>query len=232
MKKNINENKLDILNNVTLFYFGDHCEPSMLIDFILKIKTKNMFMLGWYLFNDNLNYLEDDNLKDIYSKKYLKVKNYQSSLHEIVHTKYNFLFNHDFKCDEKGNIINYDHIKERFDEKIENFKLLYNNNSKKKIFISFSENITDNDYDKFIDFFDSNTYLLQFTNSNLKPNKKYKNIKIIKLENNYQIWYKLEPLDAPSSIEDIFKYADNPQYPRYKLYKEVYEKFINYVKNL
>jgi hypothetical protein len=135
----MDNSKLDeMLNNISLFYFGDHCEPSILIDFILKRRTKNIFMLGHYLFNDNLNYLNDNNLQDIYSKKYLKVKNYKSSLHEIVNTKYNFLFNHDFRCDEKGIIVNYEHIKTRFDEKINNFKLLYNKDFSKKIFISFS----------------------------------------------------------------------------------------------
>ena len=191
-----------------------------------------MFMLGWYLFNDNLNYLNDNNLEDIYSKEYLKVQDYKSSLHEIINTKYNFLFNHDFVCDEEGNIANYDHIKIRFDEKIKNFKLLYNKNCSKKIFISFSENIKHNDYDKFVGFFDSNTYLLQYTNSNLKPNKTYKNIKIIRLENDYQTWWRLEPIEDPPSIEYIYKYADNPKYPRYTLYKEIYETFINYLSEL
>jgi hypothetical protein len=49
-----------IMCSIELCHFGDHCEPGIIIDDILKQSKKCLFMLGVYNFNNIYKYLIDD----------------------------------------------------------------------------------------------------------------------------------------------------------------------------
>ena len=107
-----------------LCHFGQACGSGIIINDILKIKKKELFMLGIYPLNSIIPYLKSKNYEDIYKIEYLK---HDVSQPWLVHTLYDFGFPHDYKIKE-NKIINYDEVKQRFDEKIKNFKDTLNNN--------------------------------------------------------------------------------------------------------
>ena len=59
--------------SLNLYHLGDHCEPGIIINDILNIKTKTLFMLGVYSFNNIISYLNDNDYEKIYDKKYLQI---------------------------------------------------------------------------------------------------------------------------------------------------------------
>ena len=97
-------------------------------------------MLARYGFNDIIQYLNDNTLENIYDKQYLKVL----SITDVKHTKYNFVFNHDYKIT-NGIITNYDNIVERFKEKINDWKNMCVDKTSPTIFIhcSIKENLNE-----------------------------------------------------------------------------------------
>ena len=153
-------NKIEI----NLIHFGDQCASGIIINDILKIKKKQLFMLGIYNFNDIIKYLQDDTLDKIYDKKYLKKHNDYTK-----HLLYNFKFNHDYKYDEYSNIINYDFIKSRFIEKIKNYNQIFNLNMF-NIFINFTNNVNNFNINDFLQLYKNkiNYHLIIFTNNDYR----------------------------------------------------------------
>lgn len=118
---------------VLLYHLGDLCTPGLIINEILGDKNKKLFMLARYEFNNIISYLNDNNLDSIYDKKYLTILNNT----DVKHTKYNFLFNHDYNST-NGTIINYDAIVLRFKEKINDWKNMCDDKVSNCIFLHFS----------------------------------------------------------------------------------------------
>ena len=192
-----------------LYHFGDQCAPGIIIDDILKQKKKKLFMLAVYLFNDILKYLTDNELESIYDKQYFKLEK------SVVHTKYNFIFNHDYQI-RNNKIHNYDHIKNRFNDKINDFKnMLENNNT--KIFITFTGNIDALYINEMMECLNNliknkKFYLIIFSD-NAFTELNIENVFKIKLDNKYDNWW----------VFDKNK--------KMILYKEIYTKFINVLTN-
>ena len=161
-------------------------------------------MLGIYNFNDIINYLTNDQLDQIYNLDFLKKKD-----NETIHILYNFRFNHDYKYDSSSNITNYDYVKKRFIEKINNNKEIYNLNNY-NIFINFTDDINNLNINGFLALYEKKIkyYLFIFTNNNYKEFNK-KHISVIKLKNSYVDWYEMD--EKKKNV----------------LYEEIYSKFIN-----
>ena len=192
-----------------MYHFGDQCAPGIIIDDILKQKKKKLFMLAVYLFNDILKYLTDNELESIYDKQYFKLEK------SVVHTKYNFIFYNDYQTI-NNKIHNYDHIKNRFNDKINDFKnMLENNNT--KIFITFTGNIDALYINEMMECLNNliknkKFYLIIFSD-NAFTELNIENVFKIKLENKYDDWW----------VFDKNK--------KMILYKEIYTKFINVLTN-
>jgi hypothetical protein len=195
--------------NVELCHFGDDCAPGIIIDDILNIHKKQLFMLGYYNLNDILSYLMDNNYMAIYDKNYLKNHN-----QHVEHEKYRFIFNHDYKL-ENNEIINYDFIKNRFENKINNFEKNLRL-EKFTIFINFSQNVDDIRILDVLNWLKNNKknfHLMIFTSNHYSNYFSEPNLSIIKLSRDYQQWWNMEP-----EIKE-------------NVYKEIYEKFIEVCKN-
>jgi hypothetical protein len=193
------------MNDIDLIHFGDQCAPGIIINHILQRKKKELFMLGIFSFNNIINYLLDNNYEKIYDKDFLKI---WSSSNYVSHIYYDFGFNHDYKT-LNNEITNYDFVKNRFDEKISNFREMLKSPNK-SIFINFTNNVDNlkiNDLLKWLESNKPNFHIIIYTNNNYKDIN-YKNVSIIKLDNNYNQWWTMTP--------NI----------KYILYEEIYTKFI------
>jgi hypothetical protein len=192
--------------NIDLCHFGNNCAPGIIIDELLNIKKKTLFMLAIYHFNDILYYLNDNNYENIYNREllYIQKKNF------VKHKTYNFVFSHDYICD-NNEISNYDLIKERFDIKISNFKNMLQSEDM-TIFINFTlflHNLKIQDMLKWLENNKKTFHLIIFTNNEYDINNyNYNNLSIIKLDLTFNEWWLME-LQC-----------------KMDLYKEIYEKFI------
>ena len=188
-------NKIEI----NLIHFGDRCAPGIIINDILKIKKKQLFMLGIYEFNNIIKYLQDDTLHKIYAKKYLKKKGDVTK-----HLLYNFIFNHDYKYDKYSNIINYDFIKSRFNEKIKNYNEIFKLNML-NIFINFTNNVNNLNINDFLQLYKNkiNYHLIIFTNNDYNSIN-HQNISIVKLKNNYDGWWLMNKNTKNILYEEIY----------------------------
>ena len=212
--------------------FGNQCLPNDLIRKILGNKTKYLFMLGVYSFNDICKFLEKGSFEDIYKKEYLTYNNIlvdqftndeQRYTHASVikNTHYNFTFNHDFLYDISTNTIrNYDFIRNEFDQKISNLKELFINH-KTPIFINFSmQQIDGLKLEKMVavlkQYMTKPFYIFIFTSckSSGENNTLYENIKFIYLDEDYTDCWK-----QPKEMKII-------------LYKELYAKYVDIMKNI
>ena len=196
--------------NLDLCHFGNQCAPGILIDDILNIHKKTLFMLGIFRFNDILHYLNENNYENIYDKKCLV----PNSNTDVVHTSYYFHFNHDYII-ENSNFTNYDFVKKRFDVKIKNFRDMLANESK-TIFINFCENIDTIDINGMLLWLQNNKknfHLIIFTYNDYSSNYESNNLSIIKLQNNYGGWWDLN------------------EQKKVILYNEIYEEFLNCLEN-
>ena len=115
---------------IKLVHFGNDCAPGIIINDILNIKEKQLFQLGFYNFNDILEYLKESKCEEIYDKSHLffnniKIIEFYSYLKEysylpdedtLVNKKYNFKFNHDYAVQDYK-IINYEFIVDSFNNK-------------------------------------------------------------------------------------------------------------------
>jgi hypothetical protein len=163
-------------------------------------------MLGVYLFNDILFYLNDNNYENIYNLDNLKIHKEKPC---VYHDVYNFYFNHDFKYI-NNEITNYDICKNRFDIKIKNFREMLQNENM-CIFITFKKTIDEFKINDMVNFFNNNKkkfHLMIFTTEDLIYDN-IPNVSIIKIEQSFDKWFVM-PLQ-----KKIF------------LYKEIYNKFIN-----
>ena len=197
------------MNNIELCHLGDNCLTGVIIDEILNIHKKYLFMIGMYNFNDIINYLNDNNYENIYNKQNLIIMG-NGYVH---HNLYKFTFNHDYIIKD-GLISNYDNIKERFDIKIKNFReMLISNN--KCIFITFTKSIdliNIEDMLKWLSYNKKDYHLIIFTEKlyySTISSDKLTIIKLIKLENQFSNWWKNDKKDNIG------------------LYKEIYDKFID-----
>ena len=192
--------------NIELCHFGDHCEPGILIDDILKLKKKGLFMLGVYEFNNILSYLNENNLEKIYSKEHLIVL----PDNNVRHGLYNFVFNHDYVIN-NSEVLNYDFVCNRFDLKIKNFReMLTSENT--CVFITFAEDVDHLKIDDMLNWLSINKnkfHLIIYTNNPYTKNYSSTNLSIIVLEHSYHQWYAMD-----SNTKGI-------------LYKEIYDKFLN-----
>jgi hypothetical protein len=196
---------------IDLCHLGNNCEPGILIDKILKNNKKTLFMLGVYGFNNIIPYLKDGCFEDIYKKEYLSIRMNETSV--VDHTKYKFGFNHDYKHD-NSEITNYDFVKNRFDEKIQNFKTMLTTDTT-TIIINFSSNINVMKIVEMMRWFNENKIAVKkillfiFTYNDFDVSKEtIDNVFIIKLQNTFHSWWKMEKSE------------------QFILYQEIYEKFI------
>lgn len=193
--------------NIELLHLGDQCAPGILIQDILGEKTKKLFMLAFFPFNNIIKYIKSDNYKTIYDNQYLSI----NKDNHVEHTLYKFRFNHDYKIN-NNKIINYNHISARFNEKIQNFKSMMSSDS-----IIIGITFTDSP---------NSLHISEMMNELLKrkPNRKvyciiysyakytleqYPNVYHVKLLQSYDKWWEI------------------PLGKRYKLYKEIYEQFLH-----
>ena len=218
-----------------VLYFGNECLPSIIISDILQQKRKLLFSLGVFPFNNILKFLKDKHWWIIYDKQYLKpmnkreINNIQFKDEEnqfahisfgethkmIVHTKYDFIFNHDYIYSEQENaILNYGFIERIYTEKINNNWILFTNDNP-LIFISFMDNTTEivTTLDEMIEVLKSyitnkNFYLFIFTKEN-HIHKHPDNVFFIILKSDYRNWYQVD-LHTKNII-----------------YKEIYDGFYN-----
>lgn len=203
--------------DIELYHFGDFtCSTGIIINDILNIKKKDIFMLGGYYFNDILFYLNDNNYENIYNLDNLKIDVLKFGTPCIHHSIYNFYFNHDYKI-ENDKIINYEIVKNRFDIKIKNLREMLQNENM-SIFFTFTNSSTSranelkiNDMLNYLNNKKNKFHLMIFTNDDFKMDN-IPNLSIINLEHSLDFWYKM-PLQ-----KQIF------------LYKEIYNKFINALK--
>jgi len=172
-----------------LIHFGDNCAPGILINDILKIKKKQLFMLGVYPFNDILKYLQKNNLHEIYDKKYLK----KTKDNITNHLLYNFTFNHDYVYDGSCNIINYEFVKERFKVKIKIYDDMFKQNAL-NIFINFTNDVDNLNIKDFLHLYKNKIkfHLIIFTNNDyVDINNDF--ISVIRLKNSYENWWAMHP---------------------------------------
>ena len=195
-------------NYVELCHLGDNCAPGIIINDILHIRQKCLFMLGLYNFNDILFYLNDNDFENIYNREHLV----NESNVWIYHNVYKFIFNHDYHL-ENGEITNYDFIKDRFDIKIKNFREMLSSDNT-CVFISFTENINYIEIGGMLYWLTLNKkkfHLMIFTNNTYNSTFSPEHLSIIKLDTSYEKWYEKD---------SGYKYI---------LYKEIYEKFIHHL---
>lgn len=202
---------------IKLVHFGNDCAPGIIINDILNIKGKHLFQLGFYNFNDILEYLKESKYEEIYDKSHLffnniKITEFYSHLNEyktgpsIFNKKYNFNFNHDYFMQDYK-IMNYEFIVNSFNTKIKNFKECLEL-EKKIIFITFTN--VDIKALEMIDLLKEKTNnwfkLIIFT-SNKNLNYCFDKVELIYLNNEYNNWF-----------------LKSPKY-RLILYTEIYNKF-------
>jgi hypothetical protein len=214
---------------IVLIHFGNQCGPGIIIDDILKTHDLQLFQLGFFNFNDIFEYLKDDVLHDIYDIKYLKnINGVYLSIHptitektyyhgtNITHSKYNFIFPHNYKLSNDF-ILNYEHNKKSFIQKIQNFEYIFVNKSIIPYFIIFV-NETDDcpNVDNMINLILKKIYkfkIIFFTNSLKIAEQINKSLFIgyyhVRIIDSFTLWYQ------------------RPMCKRYDLYKSIYEKFID-----
>lgn len=188
-----------------LIHFGEQCAPGIIIDEILKIKKKDLFMYAIYDFNSMLQYLKDGDYEKIYSRNLLKISLENPEL--VHHTQYNFSFNHDYKHD-NSEILNYDFCVQRFQLKIQNFKDMLVSESM-GIFITFTNRPQHLKIDEMIDWLSIKKNFLLFIFTNTPYETSNPRVRIIFLENCFDKWWRIK--DASVKL---------------KLYDEIYTKFI------
>lgn len=198
------------MENLELCHFGDQCAPGIIMDDILNIRKKHLFMLGIFKFNDILKFLKENNYEKIYDRKYLVAQ----SKKDVIHTSYNFIFNHDYIV-ENSNFTNYNVIKERFDIKIKHFREMLAS-QKKAVFINFNNSVDASDITGMLNWLQNNKknfHLIIFTDKNYSFTHTSPNLSIIKLQNKFNGWWEMN--DQQKTV----------------LYKEIYEKFIGCLLN-
>ena len=213
--------------NYELIELGNNCLPYDLKKIVLQNKSKTLFMLGCFSFNNICRFLENGIFEDIINKEHLFYENkkiefftneYQKYYHKHVvkNNKYNFLYNHDFIYDVSSNTIqNYNFVENEFKIKIKNLKHTFVN-EKIPIFINFTTNMKKEELqiEKMISvlkkYINKQFYILIFLNSKINQVEESKNeyVKYIYLQQDFSSWW-----NQPKDIKLL-------------LYKEMYEKYV------
>lgn len=203
--------------NTKLVHFGNDCASGIIINDILGIKEKQLFQLGFYNFNDILEYLKESKYEEIYDKSHLffdnvKITEFYSDFNEyklgpsILNKKYNFNLNHDYFMQDYK-IMNYEFIVNSFNTKIKNFKECLELENK-IIFITFTNvDIKLLEMIKLLKEKTNNWFKLIIFTNNKNLNYCFEQVELIYLNNEYNNWF-----------------LKSPKY-RLILYTEIYNKF-------
>lgn len=191
--------------SLVINHFGDRCQPGIIIDDILNIREKKLFMLGIFNFNNIIDYLNNGNYEDIYNKENLIVNPADKI---VYHKVYGFCYNHDYKVDANFNIINYDEVKERYDMKIANFKNMCESEAF-ALFINFTDRVENLKINEMIDCLNRKKkgkyHLMIFTyNSSKIQNESSEYVTIIYLKNRFSQWWKKTPNENTPLYEEIY----------------------------
>jgi hypothetical protein len=213
---------------IVLQHFGEQCAPKIIINEILHYGHRSLFHLGFYNFNDILEYLKRDKFHEIYDVNYLytmdgKKLNVHPTISEqkyfhpyqVMHSLYKFAIYYHYGLNDLS-ITNNAFIIRTFKEKIDSFEKAIDNKTNFMFFITFvRENTPPPKVDEMIKVLlkkKSNFKILFFTDSPAKAaelkNAWYtKYYHVILLNQKYNNWHLMEP-----KIQ-------------YSLYKEIYDKF-------
>ena len=186
--------------NLDLCHLGNQCAPGIIIDDILNIRKKTLFMLGIYHFNDILNFLKDGYYEKIYDRNYL-----ENQGNDVKHTLYKFIFNHEFTI-ENWQITNYDAVKNRFDEKIRNFREMLQSNHK-TIFINVAEDVDNLNIDGMLKWLKENKrnfHLIIITDRHYNTGYQSENLSIIKLGNSFRSWWSMSDKTKANLYEEMY----------------------------
>jgi len=177
---------------IELLHWGDQCAPGIIIDDILFQNKKTLFMLGIYSFNNILAFLKDDCLENIYDSNFLE---YRSAV-ETKHTKYGFIFNHDYLYGENKECTNYGIIKARFDKKINHFRETMEDENTMALCINITSNVDALQIDETIEWLQQNKkgghfHMILFTDKpftrKIDPNDP--SISVVSLQNTIGYWW-------------------------------------------
>lgn len=196
---------------VDLCHLGDRCQPGILIDDILNIHQKSLFMLGEYPLNTIIQYLNDKNYENIFNKEHLQ---FPKTTGRTKHTLYDFGFVHDYRIDANGNVLNTQAVIKRFREKILNFKQMLQND-RTTVYINFTDHtsIDTININGIVDWLNTNKknknyHLILFTMGDLGNIPHIPNVSILQLDRMRHAFWQLK---GQQKIE---------------LYREIYTKFI------
>lgn len=225
------------LDEVGFIHFGDQCAPGIIIDDILQIRTKLPFVLGHFSFSSILNILKCD-FAGMYDKNSLALCNTQCSTQcntqcntqsitdfrsiinnfghgtDVVNTKYNITFNHDFIVNSANcKILNYNFIINQAKTKLDNYKT-YLKTKKFLLFLNFGHCPTDTDLREFHKYAES-------------LNKKYRLIIFTPPKHSARISryaaYGNKIIEIAPSMNWTEWWSS---YDRYDLYKHLYDLFV------
>lgn len=197
------------MTRLDLCHLGEQCGPGIIIDDILNIHKKCLFMLGVYEFNYIVNFLQDNQFEKIYKKKHLIIQG-----NDVYHNLYHFVFNHEYVIKD-SELSNYNLVKERFNVKINNFRETLSSNDN-CVFITFSDNINKLNITDMLNWLSNNKpnfHLMIFTNNSYNVNINSNKLSLIKLDNSYNEWWNMN-----ISQKNI-------------VYNEIYNKFLNCLKS-
>lgn len=187
--------------DLDLCHLGNQCGPGIIIDDILNIRKKTLFMLGIYGFNNILNFLKEANYEKIYDKKYLK----KEANNHVRHSKYGFTFNHEYKI-ENSNFTNYDAVKDRFDQKIKNFREMLKN-PKKTVFINVVERVDTLQLEDMVNWLKDNKgnfHLIIFTDKDYTTKYQSEHLSIIRLKNTFCNWWVMPDKTKACLYEEMY----------------------------
>jgi hypothetical protein len=184
-----------------LYFLGDQCAPGILINDILHDKMKKLFMLGIFPFNSIVDYISDRVWSSIYDIQYLtssdnvplsvlenSEKKY-SHTDSVKHTKYGFVFNHDFLIRDNA-ITNYAFIVDSYTSKIATFTKALESEDP-MCFITFTDNVDALRIEDMITALNKESaYFIIFTNSPFTV-KEISNVFVIQLKTKYWNWWGL-----------------------------------------
>lgn len=214
-------------NTINFVHFGNQCAPGIIINEILGNKQKNLFQLGIYEFDNIYKYLVDESYESIYDNKYLVIcKDNGEEIspticpsqtvgfqHEkkVTHTKYGFVFNHDYNYNSNYELTNYNFIVDIFNQKISNFKeILYSQNNFVYFIVFTFQHIM---IDRMIEYLltkRKHFKLIIFTsqhniaNDLISNNKYIEYYTVIKLDRQLTRWYKLEGTNKNDLYAEIY----------------------------
>ena len=175
---------------VVLHHLGNNCAPGIIINDILGIKQKSLFMLLFIPFWSMVDYITNDNLEEIHDFDHWIIENGAAR-----HTKYKFGFNHECKFNDQKELINADKIHARFTEKIDYFR--GNDPQKVYVYIHFTHQCMDEEFytpyiHRLVSWFQQqnrNFHILVFTDNAANLDKGSEHVHVAFLDTNWDQWW-------------------------------------------